>query len=381
LPFGESACGGAGVFEATCNAKNKDRDEATNHCVFVSSDRVDQCNYIGGNHIDDWGCYSDVSDNCIPKIQAGIVHSVNTHNEGHGGHAGQFHFEMVFSKVPVVVGSIGAVEHESAHVQIFDVTKKGFKYAIMEPPGMDGRHASEIVSFVAAIPGTSTLTEGITMKAGFIDTAETVGKDPVFTTGAAAEATATNVWEDIAFDDAFEGKPALLTGLQSMNNQEFNTHADQWRQPWIVPSVQKVKASGFQVALDRCESKGGVVAQPETVGYIALTPGHGVCRKTSCFNQKFSIQHAETSGKDMGWDNQDSNLETVEFPEHFDANTIVAVASKSTRNGIDGGWMRVLEANAHHVVVAVDEDTTNDGERKHTSEDVSVLAFSEAFVF
>lgn len=166
-----------------------------------------------------------------------------------------------------------------------------------------------------------------------------------------------------------------------MNNQEFNAHADQWRMPWIVPSVQKVKASGFQVALDRCEAKGGVVAQPETVGYIALTTGHGVCRKTSCFNQKFSIQHAETSGASMGWDSRNSFMETVDFPEHFDEDTIVAVASKSTRNGIDGGWMRVLEANARHVKVVVDEDTTNDGERGHTSEDVSVLAFSEAFVF
>jgi len=61
LPFAASACGGAGVDYAECLDK-----DAQLGCVYVPEDRVEQCNYIGGNHIDAWGCYSDVSDRCEP---------------------------------------------------------------------------------------------------------------------------------------------------------------------------------------------------------------------------------------------------------------------------------------------------------------------------
>jgi hypothetical protein len=75
LPFAESSCGGAGVDEATCGEK-----DASRGCVYVPADRVEQCNYIGGNHIDGWGCYGDVSDTCeepVPMIMFWAGHMAN----------------------------------------------------------------------------------------------------------------------------------------------------------------------------------------------------------------------------------------------------------------------------------------------------------------
>jgi hypothetical protein len=374
LPFGESACGGAGVFHQTCGAK-----DPASGCVYVSKDRADQCNYIGGNHITDWGCYTDVSDNCEPKLQAGSLVSLDTHIEGNSL-VKQHSFELVFHKKPVVVAVMGASGPHSAHVQIFDVTKSGFSYAVQEPHGWDGKHVAETINFVAAVQGASTLTEGIRVQAGVVSTADTVGS-PIFSVSADASAdSVTGVYSDLLFDEAYAATPALFTGVQTMNNQDIATVVS-LRQPWLVPAVKGLSGTGFQVSLDRCEAKTGVVSKPEEIGFIAITPGHGVCEKTSCYHAKFSVQHAETSGKDMGWDDRDSNLEAVVFPEHFDNNNVIAVASKSTRAGNNGGWMRLMSTAAHSVSLFVDEDTSNDEERAHISEDVGVIAFSEPFVF
>jgi len=374
LPFGESACGGAGVFHQTCGAK-----DPSNGCVYVSKDRADQCNYIGGNHITDWGCYTDVSDNCEPKLQAGSLVSLDTHIEGNSL-VKQHSFELVFHKKPVVVAVMGSSGPHSAHVQIFDVTKSGFSYAVQEPHGWDGKHVAEAINFVAAVTGTSTLTEGITVQAGVVSTAETVGGSMFAVSADASADSVTGVYTDLLFDEAYAVTPALFTGVQTMNNQDIATVVS-LRQPWLVPAVKGLSVTGFQMSLDRCEAKTGVVSQPEEIGFIAITPGHGVCEKTSCYHAKFSVQHAETSGKNMGWDDRDSNLETVVFPEHFDNSNVIAVAGKSTRNGGDGGWMRLVSTTAHSVSLFVDEDTSNDEERAHISEDVGVIAFSEPFVF
>lgn len=274
---------------------------------------------------------------------------------------------------------MGAKGPHSAHVQFWDVTRSGFKYAVMEPHGWDKPHIPETVYFVAAVPGVSTLTDGITMDVGFVDSAATVGA-PAWTVGEAAENTITNTWEDVSFEHEFAETPALLTGIQTMNNQEVKTETV-LRQPWVVPAVKSLKAGGFKLSMDRCEAQGGIVAAPEKLGYIAVTAGHGVCKKTSCYNAKFNFAHGMTSGKNMGWDDRDSNLEVVSFHEHFDDDGIIAVASKSTRAGNNGGWMRILKVNRKEVTVVVDEDTSTDSERSHISEDVGVLAFSESFVF
>jgi hypothetical protein len=376
LPFGDNSCGGAGVFHQTCASK-----EAGLGCVYVHKARVDQCNYIGGNHIDDWGCYSDVSDNCEPKLQAGSLTTDDTHNE-QASFVKYHAFEMVFAHKPIVVATMGASGPHSAHVSIFDVTVNGFSYAVQEPHGWDGKHVAETVNFVAAVPGTSTLTEGMTMQAGVMSTAETTGQMSVFSaeTGAQGGNTVTGNYVDAAFAEAFADIPALLVGVQTMANQEL-TNTVALRMPWMVPAVKSLTAAGFQASLDRCEAVGGTVSMPEEIGYIAFSAGHGECRKSSCFHARFSAQHAVTSGKNMGWDDTENSMEVVSFPEHFADNNVIAVASKSTRNGNNGGWMRLLHTSHKDVTVVVDEDISNDAERSHVSEDIGVVAFSEPFVF
>jgi len=58
----------------------------------------------------------------------------------------------------------------------------------------------------------------------------------------------------------------------------------------------------------------------------------------------------------------------------------LVVAAQSSRNGGDGGWVRLHSVTSSEGKFVIDEDTACDTERMHTTEQVSVLAWSKAFV-
>ncbi|MEO0880296.1 MAG: hypothetical protein AAFY22_11370, partial [Pseudomonadota bacterium] len=76
-----------------------------------------------------------------------------------------------------------------------------------------------------------------------------------------------------------------------------------------------------------------------------------------------------------GWDN---GCFTAAFSPTAFANARV-VATKSSRFGADGGWLRRCSLNATEVGLQVDEDVSNDPERAHTNEIAAILAFSGSF--
>jgi len=314
------------------------------------------------------------------KIQVGSIMTDDTHQAG-ATFVKQHTFQPPFAVKPVVVGVLTSNGPHSAQVQIFDVTRTGFKYAAVEPAGWDGPHDAETVSFIAAVPGITEMGD-VKVHAGIIPTAHTVGR----TFGTHAEGNPEvnkidNKWEVAQFAEVFLDAsgairvPALLTALQTTNNQDLGASVTQ-KKPWLVAAVKDLTEHGFKVSLDRCEAKDGTaVTEEEEIGYIALSQGSGEVEGV-----KYSVKHALSSGKDMGWDNQDNKLmETVEF--HEDMPDAIAVAAMVTRNGGDGGWLRVLSQTASSIEVVVDEDTTNDDERRHTAEDVGMAAFSGPLSF
>lgn len=314
------------------------------------------------------------------KIQVGSIMTDDTHIDG-ASFVKQHTFPRPFAVKPVVVGVISSNGPHSAQLQIFDITRTGFKYSVMEPAGWDGPHVAEKVSFIAAVPGITEMGAA-KVHAGIIPTAHTVGRTfDIHAEGNPEVNKIDNKWEVAQFAEAFqdasgtESKPALLTGLQTTNNQDLGASVTQ-KKPWLVVAVKDLTEHGFKVSLDRCEAKDGTaVSEAEEIGYIALSPGSGEVEGV-----KYSVKHAESSGKNMGWDDQENNLmETVAF--HEDMPDAIAVAAKVTRHGSDGGWLRVLSQTASSIEVVVDEDTTNDNERKHMPEDVGMAAFSGPLSF
>lgn len=76
----------------------------------------------------------------------------------------------------------------------------------------------------------------------------------------------------------------------------------------------------------------------------------------------------------------DNGPKTLDLGTTLETGSPLAVASQSTRWGGDGGWARVVGVSASTVDVVIDEDVTCNSERKHTQEEVSVVAFSQACV-
>lgn len=57
----------------------------------------------------------------------------------------------------------------------------------------------------------------------------------------------------------------------------------------------------------------------------------------------------------------------------------MVVATKTTRNGGDGGWLRRCDLDGAHVGLVVDEDKANDAEREHAAEQAGIVVFSRPF--
>jgi len=57
----------------------------------------------------------------------------------------------------------------------------------------------------------------------------------------------------------------------------------------------------------------------------------------------------------------------------------IAVATKNTHNGGDGGWLRRCDLTSNGIGLIVDEDQDQDGERNHAAENAGIVAFSRSF--
>jgi hypothetical protein len=55
------------------------------------------------------------------------------------------------------------------------------------------------------------------------------------------------------------------------------------------------------------------------------------------------------------------------------------VATKNTRAGVDGGWLRRRDIATDSISLVIDEDRATDSDRSHTTEVAGVLLFSEPF--
>jgi len=126
----------------------------------------------------------------------------------------------------------------------------------------------------------------------------------------------------------------------------------------------------MQFALERGETNGGVLTQPEEIGYMAITS-----------NQVGSFTGASGA----------VNFETMRTPRsitgactNFTFSTTlgtspIVVVSQNSRFGGDGGWMQRCASTATQVGFEVDEDITGDPDRNHTTEIAGVFLFSGPF--
>lgn len=169
----------------------------------------------------------------------------------------------------------------------------------------------------------------------------------------------------------FGSKPGIIHQVQSVANGENF---------WLTSTVYGVNNNRFDIALERSEIDGrkprderSYPTQNERIGYIAAV---GSGEKDDI---KFSIETQQTKNSYNTGDPVSTGCETyADYDNDYDVVPII-IASKNTRSGGDGGWVRRCRLETAKSSFLVDEDQDNDAERMHIVETLGYIIFEVPF--
>ncbi len=278
----------------------------------------------------------------------------------------QITFASAFSTKPIVVaGPIGILGSAPSASRIRNVTTTGFEIAQVEPPGEDGQHAAEPITWMAIEPivtGNYVSLGGAMITTGTIDTQTTIAK-------------AGGSHETISFGVPYGSAPVVLGNIQTMNNAELAIAPPPGGPsvPWLTTSIKDVNATGAKIAMERAETTTGTITTDETLGFITIGIGSGNFVDDGGATVLFDSQ--ATADNIDGYDDGKGNW--APFNQAFSSAPNVLAAMRK-RDGLDGGWVRYDSGNisATQVKLMIDEDRSGDNERGHTPEAISMFAYS-----
>ncbi|MEM6601371.1 MAG: autotransporter-associated beta strand repeat-containing protein [Verrucomicrobiota bacterium] len=272
-------------------------------------------------------------------------------------------YGATFSEVPLIFALPTDEGSNSAAFRINNVTTSGFDITVAEVDSFDGPHiAMTNVSFIAVTPGRHEIQSGV-----FLDASRRT-IDNATASGVVIAGGGTT--QSVTFREDYSAAPAVLAQIQTTNNETRSVPA-QTSQPWLTSQIQNITTSGFDLSLERSESGAGSITTTEQVGILALQNINGGSFLDD--NGNTISWEAFISGTVIdGWDDSGA---TVSFNNSY-SSTPLALASKASRIGGDGGWIRRSTLDTSGITLLIDEDTANDSERNHTNEQASITAFS-----
>lgn len=178
-------------------------------------------------------------------------------------------------------------------------------------------------------------------------------------------------FSDYGLSDDFSDSPGVLVQIQSMNNMENS-------QPlWLTPIALNPDEEKFNLVLDRSEvSVNAQLEEPEQVAFVAGL-GEGFVN-----GRKFWLGQGQT---DNTLNIDDRVIKPISegclFESEFEASGFSSIptllASKRTRNGNNGGWLRRCSVSRSGVALINEEDMTKDFERAHVVEPYSYFLFDK----
>ena len=262
---------------------------------------------------------------------------------------------------PVVITIPDANGGNPANFRIRNLTTTSFEITLAEPASEDGPHIPQTVSYIVVEAGNWILPDGKRMIAGSHSTNTVVDYQ--------------NGSHDSISLPIQLNNPVILSQIQTLNN-EANSIPAETSDPWLTTSITNVTNNSFDVALDQSEASiCGIVSpvtNPEIVGWVAMD---GNITSGFIDEDAKSILYETIIVNDvLGW--EDTN-KIVTFSNSY-TNIPLFVASKQSRNEVDGGWARYSGLSTTKVDLMIDEDNC-DNERHHAGENVGVFALSEPF--
>lgn len=271
-------------------------------------------------------------------------------------------FQETFDVIPIVVGFATSEGADPALLRIRDVSLTGFEVATLESEGSDGFHPGMTFDYVAIEPGSHTLPNGTEIVAGIHSTTRQIGRGVGLTS-----------FDTVSLGQTLTATANVVAALQTMNSEPMDL-ANTVSSPFMAVAMQNATASTVQMAIERAETSTGTVVQ-EDIGWIAFPAGTSGDFIDS-LNTSISWDARTTADTIVGVGNGTCNVYSfaaVSWP------TARVIGSQSRRDGGDGAWLRRCSLSATAVGLWVDEDTTNDAERAHTTETAALLSFSRSF--
>lgn len=281
-------------------------------------------------------------------------------------------FSGSFSEAPVVVVMPTTTGGDPCTIYIKDVTATGFKAAPAEPYDKDGAHAAwnpETISYIAVASGTWELG-GKKVVAG-----KKITDAQKYNNAKTSSMSGDGAWDSVTLGDGFSTVPALLTQIQTTNNNA-NYQPTTYAKPFLTVACQSVSTTGASLALERLEvADHGSVTEKETIGWIAIETGTGAFLAPSGSTVKISSIY--TDRVFQGWGT--SKSVSLGLAGGFPTDSPLVIASQNSRHGNNGGWLRLKSRSKTSVSLVVDEDNKVDSERNHVTERAGIFAASAAF--
>ncbi|AXT38307.1 agglutinin biogenesis protein MshQ [Alteromonas sp. BL110] len=329
----------------------------------------------------------------VPQIEGRFIELQNTYNKAEWT---TISFSQVYDEPPAVFMLSTNQGGNPAIVKIRNVTRTGFEALPLEPSGEDGPHITMGGHYLAIAYGVHEFPDGDIVEVGKME----VGADTI-------QASVNSPWYEpngplkVGEEDAryaqvplqtdFGEKPVFFHSLQTVNNQvdvRGEAPPDTYLLPYLTvaakydaigsnaqPPTPQLSQAYF-VALEASETLYEPVTRTETLAYMATTEGDG----RAFFDDNGVQVDWEAFFADdqiVGW----SDRCTYNFYRNNYAQTPLVAASKISRNGGDGGWLRSCGVNSNRLGLRVDEDRSLDSERNHDPEDASIIAMTSEFVF
>ncbi|MGG7566062.1 pre-peptidase C-terminal domain-containing protein [Rhodovulum sp. DZ06] len=238
---------------------------------------------------------------------------------------------------PVLIAFVATAEGRApVAVRIGGISGESALLRLQEDSTGDGFHAVEEVSYMVVERGTWMLADGTVVQAGLLETDKLTSKGT----------------EAVAYDLAFDDRPAVFAQVQTLNGIDF-----------VTTRIGGSDTDGFDIAMQEEEKLNKSGHAVETVGWVAIETGAG---RGDDF--LFEAVAGATA---------DSNPDALAVSA-FDPGAAHALAQLSSLNGMDPAWARGVGAGGPGPVVRIEEDQTLDKETVHIAEDLDWLAFDQA---
>tara|TARA_R110001592_G_C13189487_1_gene752215 strand:- start:3317 stop:7981 length:4665 start_codon:yes stop_codon:yes gene_type:complete len=283
-------------------------------------------------------------------------------------------FQQTYDTPPIVIALPSSAGSDPSTIRISNITTTSFRMSPVEPSSNDGPHAAMTVSYIAIEAGSHTFPDGEVIEAGILST------DKMQFNG---NPNGRKDWETLSFLNTFSS-PILLADIQTIAN-EVNTIPRQPSHPWMTVAIDSITNTQATISLERSEVydrqtgpnyQFDALGNTEDIGYVIMSRGL-IGNFLADSNQRVYFETLYSANSVDGWDD---GCDSINFTGTYSSTPIV-VATKSTRNEIDGGWLRECSVNSSRIQLTVDEDKSQDSERSHSNENASLLIISSSFFY